>query len=506
MLTFAVVILAMNPSALVAHSSWDSQLTSHGPGKYLASLGVSISPNGGVEADAGQTLTFVLNATGGSGTYVSYEFFVNGSLVQSSSSNLLNYQFKSAANYTVNGSVTDSMGNHASSPVVSVAVHPPLRALISLKSDFIDMGDSEVAYASALNGSPPYNISFTGCPLVPANHSRCWINGTAVGTVYFNLSVVDQTGSRYTLPGSVAIMPSPRTWLNATFNNTAVNTTDSLTASRSGGLNGIAGWYYFAWSGCPAGEVKGAWNDTCSFNVSVPGVYRVTEWYNDSWNTSTASVDVTVMGPMRVVISSEYPVIDVGVTERIQATLLGGVGPYSYEWKGGCIPWNAPTCNFTGAAPGTSNLTLTVTDSQGQQVLDDFPVKVSSPPSLSLLLPVAVDANKSAIVEFQTGGGTGTLRVTPPTGCTRLNATSCLWTAPGAVGGSTLIGQVTDNFLTENGTGSTTVVWGPQVHWLSGKNHLDVGMETQLRTWLGFYPQPAAAGYVFDLNGSSIQT
>lgn len=41
MLTFAIVILTVNPSALVAHPSVGGPLTLHGPNKYLTSLGLS---------------------------------------------------------------------------------------------------------------------------------------------------------------------------------------------------------------------------------------------------------------------------------------------------------------------------------------------------------------------------------------------------------------------------------------------------------------------------------
>lgn len=474
-----------------------------------ATLSASLSPNGTLNADVLQTRSFSLSATGGSGTYTFFDFYVNGTLVQSSTTSgvSLNYQFMGTGTYVINGSVTDSSGAHASSNVATVVVHPQLEASFSLRSPWIDVGVTEIGNASGSNGTPPYAVALWGCPVLPANHSRCWVNGTTPGNYNIQASVTDAAGSTAYGGALIVVNPPPRIWLNATTNVTNVGSKDPLNAVHRGGTNGDAGKYYLvSWGGCPPGEGGSTFfGGTCSFNVSAPGTYHVTVWYNDSWESSGASVNVTVRPGLSTVISATYPALDVGMQDHLSATLANGTAPYTYSWGGGCAPWNGPSCNITGSAVGKLNVSLTVTDALGHRASALYAITVNPLPTTGISIPSAVDANKSVVLTFQPSGGTGPLTVTFPAGCVALNATACTWTAPAMHGWAPISVTVADQFRTTYVNGSIVVLWGPHVGWLGGMTQLDLGMNTTLTTWLGFAPQPPYANWSFYLGSTQVQ-
>ncbi len=467
-----------------------------------------LTPNGTLNVDILQTRSFSLSATGGTGTDTFFDFYVNGTLAQSTTSpSIFNYQFMGTGTYVINGSVTDSSGAHASSNVATVVVHPQLQANFALRSPYIDVGVSEIGNASGLNGTPPYSIVLWGCPTLSGNHSRCWVNGTTPGSYNIQANVTDQAGRTAYAAALITVNPPPRIWLNATASVTNVGSKDPLLAAHKGGTNGDAGKYYLvSWGGCPPGEgSSGFFGGTCNFNVSQPGTYQVTAWYNDSWESSAATVNVTVRPGLSATIGVAYPALDVGMQDHLNVSVQYGTAPYTYAWSSGCSPWNGISCNITASAVGTLNVSLMVTDALGHRATAYYPITVNPLPTTTITVPSAVDANKSGVLTFQPSGGTGPLTLGFPSGCVAVNATVCKWTAPAMHGWAPISATVSDQFRTVFVNGSIVVLWGPHVGWLGGRTQLDLGMNTTLTTWLGFAPQPPYANWSFYLGGSQVQ-
>lgn len=104
--------------------------------------------------DVGQSATFTATATGGSGAYVSYQWFVNGVSQSGKTAATFNYSTQSAGSYLISATAIDSLGVTASSsgaatvtvaalPTVTVAPAGPLN---------LDAGQTQTFTASATGG------------------------------------------------------------------------------------------------------------------------------------------------------------------------------------------------------------------------------------------------------------------------------------------------------------------------------------------------------------------
>jgi YVTN family beta-propeller protein len=88
-----------------------------------ASPTVSIAPAGAVTLNSGQIQTFTATASGGSGNYTGYRWFVNGVARSGAVASTFSYSAASAGTYKIAATVTDSLGaTSAHSAAASVTV------------------------------------------------------------------------------------------------------------------------------------------------------------------------------------------------------------------------------------------------------------------------------------------------------------------------------------------------------------------------------------------------
>ena len=122
---------------------------------------VSVSPTSWT-MDVGQSTTFTATASGGSGTYTSYQWYVNGLLAQSGTASVMPFTPASSGSYSITVTVTDSLGvtsalssaatvTVAASPTVSIAPVGPLT---------MDVGQSQTLLLLPSGGSGTINYQW----------------------------------------------------------------------------------------------------------------------------------------------------------------------------------------------------------------------------------------------------------------------------------------------------------------------------------------------------------
>ena len=91
-----------------------------------ASPTVSVAPVGPVTLHVGQTQTFNATASGGSGNYTSYQWYVNGAAQSGAVASTFNYSAASTGTYKIATTVTDSLGATSAYSAAAAVTVPSL--------------------------------------------------------------------------------------------------------------------------------------------------------------------------------------------------------------------------------------------------------------------------------------------------------------------------------------------------------------------------------------------
>ncbi len=143
---------------------------------------VSVSPSSWT-MDVGQSKTFTATAIGGSGTYTSYQWYVNGLLSQSGVASVIFFAPVTSGSYSIAVTVTDSSGvTSALSTAASVTVNQLTITVTQTANGVIAPGTSSVNY-----GATP---SFTITPNIGYYLVSITANGASV-------AVTSQSGQTY---------------------------------------------------------------------------------------------------------------------------------------------------------------------------------------------------------------------------------------------------------------------------------------------------------------------
>ncbi|HEV2449956.1 MAG TPA: peptide-N4-asparagine amidase [Thermoplasmata archaeon] len=184
----------------------------------------------------------------------------------------------------------------------------------------------------------------------------------------------------------------------------------TLTAVASGG----SGWIDYAWSGLPPGCTSFD-SAVLSCHPSTPGTYYPAVTATDALGDSNfaRSVPLTVSAAVAAQITGLPSATDQGVTLQLEASVTGGISPYSCSWSVDAALIQIQPCSqaFTYVLNGSSplNLSLLANDSVGSlSPLASAQLTVNAPPSVALLAPPS-SAVVGASVRFESSvlGGTG---------------------------------------------------------------------------------------------------
>ena len=145
---------------------------------------VTVSPASWI-MDVGQSKTFSAAASGGSGSYTSYQWYVGGSLQSGATLSTFSYVLGSVGSYLITVAVTDSLGaTSAQSSAVSVTVAAsPSVSIVPVGPLKMDIGQTKIFTAASLGGSGTI-------------HYQWYVGSGSVGT--------DSSSYTYTASGSSA--------------------------------------------------------------------------------------------------------------------------------------------------------------------------------------------------------------------------------------------------------------------------------------------------------------
>jgi parallel beta-helix repeat protein len=240
---------------------------------------VSISPTSAT-LDVGQSQTFTASASGGSGTYSSYLWYVGGVVVPGETGSSYTFTSSSADSVSIYATVTDSFGvTSVASNTVSVSVNQLTITVTQTANGLISPGTSPANYGD----TPTFSIT----PNTGYHIASITANGASV-------TVTTPAGQSY----QFSAVSAERS-LTATF---AINT---FTISASAGANGAI---------TPTGSVSVNYGGSQTFTITP----------NNGYTIASLSVDGSA-----VAVGSSYTFSNVVASHTISAT-FAPTGTYSY--------------------------------------------------------------------------------------------------------------------------------------------------------------------------------
>ena len=156
-------------------------------------LSVSVSP-GSWTMDVGQSKQFSAMASGGSGTYLSYNWYIDGAL-QTEILQTITYSASSTGSYSITVTVTDSLGSTSSlSSPVSVVVNSALAApSTSASAGTVNQGQTcSLTSTTVSTGTSPFTYQWL--EMAPGTESYSAINGATSSTYVFSTTTSTATG------------------------------------------------------------------------------------------------------------------------------------------------------------------------------------------------------------------------------------------------------------------------------------------------------------------------
>ncbi len=349
----------------------------------------------------------------------------------------------------------------------SLAVYPALSVTgLSFTPNTLTWGTWTSVVTSSVGGVPPVYYDYrggpTGCDGRQPSTFNCEprSNGTYQVIVYVN----DSAGHSGTATASLTVhVPIAIATFTYSHNPVIVGTTTLINVTASGGTPP----YHYVYTVLPPGCTSSSTNSlactptaTGNFTVKV----NVTD-ASGAWANAASPLQVSNPQPLAITsfVANPNPVV-VSSTTSLSVTATGGVGTYSYSYTGlptGCASADTSPLSCTPTQQGSSNVTVTVTDTGGHTAAKtlDLVVSPTGAPSISSFTatPGSIQLGSSTTIAT-VATGTGTLSYTYtglPAGCASTAATfSC---TPTITGTFTVRVYVNNSVAFATGTVSLTV-------------------------------------------------
>jgi Putative Ig domain len=313
-----------------------------------------------------------------------------------------------AGTYPFSVTVTDSLGNAVSSPNCSLSVG------LTATCSSVTLGLVGQPFSSSMTGmgaptGSTYSFSATGLPPGLTMDSNGNITGTpsTAGTYGFTVTITAGTLTG-TKNCSITIYPPiSAPCVTATLSATQGNPISPVTMTATGDGGGP---FTFAATGLPAGltmsnggVISGTPTVSGTFNYSV----TVTDatGLNSTFNCSITVNPAPTANCVTISATQGYAIAPVTMVGS------GGVGgPYTFSAIGlpaGLTMASNGTISGTPTTSGTSNYTVTVTDSKGNTGTVNCSVTVNPPPTTACQTIVATQGNVITSVTLTGSGGAG---------------------------------------------------------------------------------------------------
>ena len=316
-------------------------------------------------ADVGQFVTFVTNASNGTGVYQVYIW--HGLPAGCDGANAsVSCAPQSAGSSFISVAVTDSNGRtsaRSGTRAFAVDADPTVPTPVSNRTS-ADVGQMVAFSGAATLGSGGNAYAWTGLP------TGCNATTPAVvctmaesGTFAIQLGVIDSNGFPAT-SGSLRfqVFDDPSASIQTTQANVDVGQPFTLSGSVAAGSGGTM---YF-WSGLPTGCVGSTPSITCS--STQPGNYTVSLRVTDSNGFSSAALPIPMTVSPRLVASflPIAPAPRIGQVVTFSSTSIGGTGTRTCTWSfGDESTGTGAVVDHSYQASGTYTVVLTVNDTAG---------------------------------------------------------------------------------------------------------------------------------------------
>ena len=190
-------------------------------------------------ADVNYPIEFSSSPSGGTSPYT-YSWTIGGTQVSTSQD--FSYSFSSAGSYTVEVTVTDSIGETYSSSV-SVTINNNPSVSVSSSQNPTDVGNSVTFTASESGGTGTISYAWTVNGASEGSGSTLDYSFSSSGSYTIEVTVTDSDGHVSTASITETVYVDPSVLISSSQNPTDVGNSVTFTASPSGG----SGSYTYQW-------------------------------------------------------------------------------------------------------------------------------------------------------------------------------------------------------------------------------------------------------------------
>ncbi|WMT49953.1 MAG: PKD domain-containing protein [Thermoplasmatales archaeon] len=438
--------------------------------------GPTVSASSNVSsADVNYPIEFSASPSGGTSPY-SYSWTLSGTQVSTSQD--FSYTFTTAGSYTMEATVTDSVGETYSASVTVTINNNPSVSITSSQNP-TDAGNSVTFTASETGGTGAISYAWTINGASEGSGSTLSYSFSSSGTYTVDVTVTDSDSHTATYSLSETVYSDPSVSVSSSQNPTDIGNSVTFTASASGG----SGSYTYQWY-LNSASISGATSSTYTTSFSSSGTEEFYVIIHDSVGNSAQSstLDETVNVDPSVSISSSQNPTDVGNSVTFTASATGGTGSYSYQWYvGGTAVSGATSSSYTTSfsSSGTDSVYVIIHDGLGDSATSStISETVNTDPSVSISSSQnPTDVGNSVTFTASVKGGTSSYSYAWTINGASQSSTSSAFSNSFASAGNYYVNVTVTDSLGDKATYSLkeVVYSDPSVSVSSSQNPTDVG-------------------------------
>ncbi len=441
---------------------------------------VSVNP-GSCVMDVGQSQTFTANASGGSGIYKTYQWYVGSSEVQCGAANSYNYTALAAGSYSITVKVTDSWGetSNLAAPAV-VTVDSALSIAVQPASTTSDAGQQVSLSSTVVGGAGSFswqwydeNGAISGASgagtiatcAFSSSDAGIYVTFTDVGT---GSATPELTATSNVVSVTVNDLPTVSIDVGQTLD---VGQSQTFTATVTGGTGPFNYQWYLNGNPVETNSPTYTYTAVAGDEQSGASIYvNITDSFQNNATSNTTTVTVNPLPTVSINIGQSSQTLDIGQNQTFTATVTGGTGPFNYQWylNGNPVETNSPTYTYTAVAgdeQSGASIYVNITDSfQNNATSNTTTVTVNPLPTVSINIGQSsqtLDIGQNQTFTATVTGGTGPFNYQWYLNGNPVETNSPTYTYTAVAGdeqsGASIYVNITDSFQ-NNATSNTTTV------------------------------------------------